>query len=448
MDAVANYGILSLLPVTAVIVTAIITKRALEPLVIGTLIGFLILDGPNFVFSYLDSLYLELGESAYFIIIFGLFGIFIKLLEVSNAISGFTRLGLRFATNKKKTGILAWAMGIVLFLDNYFSILGAGVASRTIADENRMSREMFAFAINMVACATCILVPLSLWGVFMGSQIEALGMLPGNGIDAVVKSVPFMFYAWISLLFVLLYQLRIIKPFGPMKLAEERAEKTGAVMPDALLDSPDEEEKPVTSVWNFLVPMVLLIGITLYTQELTYGLLVGIAAALIMYIPQKLLKFGEAFDSIWTGFQEMFVVTAIVISAFVLQNANDALGLAPYVIELVSPLINASFLPLIAFIVLLALGFVTGSFWGMAAVCFPIMVPLADSLGASMYLTIGAVIAGAAAGSTTCFYGDSVTLTCGLAKIKNIDYARTALPMILPVIIVTAAAYLIAGILL
>jgi hypothetical protein len=70
MDAVANYGILSLLPVTAVIVTAIITKRALEPLIIGTLIGFFILDGPNFVFSYLDSLYLELGESAYFIIIF------------------------------------------------------------------------------------------------------------------------------------------------------------------------------------------------------------------------------------------------------------------------------------------------------------------------------------------------------------------------------------------
>lgn len=448
MDAVATYGLLSLLPVTAVIVTAIITKRALEPLIIGTLIGFFILDGQNFVFSYLDSLYLELGESAYFIIIFGLFGIFIKLLEVSNAISGFTRLGLRFATNKKKTWILAWAMGIVLFLDNYFSILGAGVASRTIADENRMSREMFAFAINMVACATCILVPLSLWGVFMGSQIEALGMLPGNGIDAVVKSVPFMFYAWISLLFVLLYQLRIIKPFGPMKLAEERAEKTGAVMPDALMDSPDEEEKPVTSVWNFLVPMVLLIGITLYTQELTYGLLAGIAVSLIMYIPQKLLKFGEAFDSIWTGFQEMFVVTAIVISAFVLQNANDTLGLAPYVIDLVSPLINASFLPLIAFIVLLVLGFVTGSFWGMAAVCFPIMVPLADSLGANMYLTIGAVIAGAAAGSSTCFYGDSVTLTCGLAKIKNIDYARTALPLILPAILVTAVAYLVAGILM
>lgn len=447
METVTTYGILSLLPVAAVIITAIITKRALEPLLIGTLLGFFIISKQNFVFSYLDSLYLELGESAYFVVIFGLFGIFIKLLENSNAISGFTRLGLKFAKNKKKTGVLAWGLGIVLFLDNYFSILGAGVASRKIADENKMSREMFAFAINAVACSTCVLVPLSLWGVFMGSQIETLGILPVTGIQAVTKAVPFMFFAWFSLAFVLLYQLRIIKPFGPMKLAEERAEKTGEVLPldHIVVEGAEEEEKSVTSVWNFAVPMIVLIGITLYAQELTYGLLSGIIVCLLMYIPQKMLKFGEAFDSIWTGFQDMFVVTAIVISAFVLQNANDVLGLAPYVIEIVSPLINVSVLPFIAFIVLLILGFVTGSFWGMAAVCFPIMIPLAETLGADIYLTIGAVIAGAAAGSATCFYGDSVTLTCGLAKIKNIDYARTALPMLVPVIVVTAVAYLIAG---
>lgn len=446
MDAVTTYGALSLIPVAAVIVTAIITKRALEPLILGTLIGFFIISKQNFVFSYLDSLYLELGESAYFVIIFGLFGIFIKLLENSNAISGFTRLGLKFATNKKKTGVLTWVMGIVLFLDNYFSILGAGVASRKIADENRMSREMFALAVNAVACSTCILVPLSLWGVFMSSQIEMLGVLPESGIEAVTKAVPFMFFAWFSLVFIILYQLRIIKPFGPMKLAEERAEATGDVLPEnCALSETVEAEKPVTSVWNFVLPMIVLIGITLYAQELTYGLLAGILVCLVLYIPQKLLKFGEAFDSIWTGFQDMFVVTAIVISAFVLQNANDTLGLAPYVIDLVSPLINVSVLPFIAFIVLLILGFVTGSFWGMAAVCFPIMIPLADTLGANVYLTIGAVIAGAAAGSATCFYGDSVTLTCGLAKIKNIDYARTALPMLVPVIVVTSIAYLIAG---
>ena len=35
-----TYGMLSLLPVIVVIVTAIITKRAVEPLILGTLVPF------------------------------------------------------------------------------------------------------------------------------------------------------------------------------------------------------------------------------------------------------------------------------------------------------------------------------------------------------------------------------------------------------------------------
>lgn len=449
MDGTTTYGILSLLPVCVVIVSAIITKRALEPLILGTLVGFIIIAKQNFVVAYLDSLYGELGESSYFIIVFGLFGIYIHMLEKANAISGFTRLGLKFANNKKKTGFLAWIMGIIFFLDNYFSILGAGISNRKIADENRMSREMFAFAVNAVACCTCVLVPLSLWGVFMSGQIETtLGLPAGSGLADIIKSIPFMFFAWILLIFVLLYQFRIIKPFGLMKKAEYRAETTGVLLPEDLAEeasSSEEEEKAETSIWNFIIPMAALIAVTLITQELTYGLIVGIVLCFILYIPQKLIGFSEAFDAICRGFEEMFVVTAIVISAFVLQNANDELGLAPFVVNSVVDVITAPLLPVIAFVILMVLGFVTGSFWGMAAVCFPIMLPLADALGANLYLTIGAVIAGCAAGSATCFYGDSVTLTCGIAKIRNIDYLRNALPMLVPPIVLTMIVYVIAG---
>ena len=52
----ADYGLLSLVPVLVVIVSAIITKRALEPLILGTLVGFVILAKENFVVAYLDSL--------------------------------------------------------------------------------------------------------------------------------------------------------------------------------------------------------------------------------------------------------------------------------------------------------------------------------------------------------------------------------------------------------
>lgn len=444
-----DYGLISLVPVLVVIVSAIITKRALEPLILGTLVGFVILAKENFVVAYLDSLYGELGESSYYIIIFGLFGIYIHLLEKANAISGFTKVGLRFARNKKKAGFLAWIMGLVFFLDNYFSILGAGISNREIADKNKMSREMFSFAINAVACCTCVLVPLSLWGVFMSGQIEmTLGIEMGTGLGEIVKSIPFMFFAWVLLVFVLLYQFRIIKPFGPMKKAEERAETTGAVLPEDLAaQAPangDEDEKPV-NILNFIIPMASLIAVTLVTQELTYGLIVGIVLCFILYIAQKLITAAEAFDAICKGFEEMFVVTALVMSAFVLQNANDELGLAPFVVNSVVNVISAPLLPVIAFVLLMVLGFVTGSFWGMAAVCFPIMLPLAQALDANIYLIIGAVIAGCAAGSATCFYGDSVTLTCGLTKIRNIDYLRSALPMLIPPIVVTVIIYIAAG---
>ena len=445
----ADYGLLSLIPVLVVIVSAIITKRALEPLILGTLVGFIILAKENFVVAYLDSLYGELGDSSYYIIIFGLFGIYIHLLEKANAISGFTKVGLRFAKNKKKAAFLAWIMGIVFFLDNYFSILGAGISNREIADKNKMSREMFSFAVNAVACCTCVLVPLSLWGVFMSGQIETtLGIGTGMGLSEIIKSIPFMFFAWVLLVFVLLYQFRIIKPFGPMKKAEERTETTGAVLPEDLAAqapaNSDEDEKNV-NILNFIIPMASLIAVTLITQELTYGLIVGIVLCFILYIAQKLITAAEAFDAICKGFEEMFIVTALVISAFVLQNANDELGLAPFVVNSVVNVISAPLLPVIAFVLLMVLGFVTGSFWGMAAVCFPIMLPLAQALDANIYLTIGAVIAGCAAGSATCFYGDSVTLTCGLTKIRNIDYLRNALPMLIPPIVVTAIIYIAAG---
>ena len=438
-----TYGILSLIPVLVVIITAIITKRAVEPLILGTLVGYVIIAKEGFLVAYLDSLYVELGESAYYVVIFGLFGIFIHMLDKANAVSGFTKLGLKFANTKKKAGFLTWIMGIIFFLDNYFSVLAAGVSNRAIADKNKMSREMFAFSINSVAGCTCVLVPLSLWGVFMSGQVETtLGLEAGAGLSEIIKALPFTLFAWVLLIFVILYQLRIVKPFGKMKQAELRAEQEGMILPpDLAAEHVEEEEQKTTSVWNFLVPMVCLIAVTLITQELMYGLIVGIALCYILYIPQKLIKAEEAFDAIFRGFEEMFVVTAIVISAFVLQNCNDELGLAPYVVNS----INGGSLPVIAFVIMMVLGFVTGSFWGMAAVCFPIMLPLAESLDANMYLTIGAVIAGAAAGSSTCFYGDSVTLSCSISQIRNNDFLRTGLPMVVPPIIVTIILYLIFG---
>ncbi len=446
-----NYGLISLLPVTVVIVSAIITKRAMEPLILGTIVAFVILEGTGFLGGYLDTLYATIGGNAYYIIIFGLFGMFAKLLEESNAISGFTRYGMKFANTKKKTVFLTWIIGMLTFLDNYFSILAAGVSTKQIADNNKMSREFFTYIINSIACVTCVLVPISLWGIFMSGQIElALGLEVGEGLGMIIKSIPFIFFAFVSAIFVLLYGFKIIPTFGPMKKAELRAEG-GQLLPDACMAAEaqkaegEETKEEEGKLINFLVPMIAVIGVTLWTTDLLLGLVAANVAAIVIYIAQRIITPSQALDTIPQGFMDMFVVTGIVISAFALQAANEMLGLAPFVVDSVAPYMSPALLPAIAFLLLLGLGFVTGSFWGMMAVCFPIILPLAEGLGGNIYLAIGAIIAGACAASSTCFYGDSATLSCGVTKIRNADFLSVVNPMIVPPIVITFILFLVAG---
>ncbi|MDR2487113.1 MAG: sodium:proton antiporter, partial [Clostridiales Family XIII bacterium] len=92
------------------------------------------------------------------------------------------------------------------------------------------------------------------------------------------------------------------------------------------------------------------------------------------------------------------------------------------------------------------LAFCTGSFWGVAAIAFPIIIPLAQTLDVNVLLASGAVISGAVFGSHTCFYSDAATLTCVATQIKNSDYARVVLPVIAVPFGLGIIAFLVAGI--
>lgn len=51
-----QYGIFAVIPVVFVFVIAITTKKTLDSLLIGSLIGFIILEKQNFIGAWLDSL--------------------------------------------------------------------------------------------------------------------------------------------------------------------------------------------------------------------------------------------------------------------------------------------------------------------------------------------------------------------------------------------------------
>lgn len=435
-----DFGILSLIPCAVTIVLALITKRTFEPLIAGGIVGFIMASGSHFLQDWIGGLYGVIADDTtiWLYCVCLPFGSVVALIEKSQGTIGFAEKGARFANSGKKSLIASWLLGIFLFADDYFNALAVGTAMRNLTDKFKVPRELLAYVTNSTGAVVCLTIPFSTWSAFMISQMEGAGAAEkGAGTDMYFQSIPFMFYCLATIIVVPLVVFGIIPLVGPMRKAKKRAEETGQTIPDSMLEKVklrDEMMKVDKSVTpkaiNFVIPMLVLAGVTIGTSDMQWGVLATIATCIIMYLPQKIMKPGEMFDAILDGMKEMVTPCLIVTGAFLLQAANDKLGMIEYVIDTVAPIMSPALLPVITFIVVAILGFCTGCFWGAAAICFPIIVPLAQSIDVNMLLTVGAICSGAGWGSTACFFSDAPTLTCTSTQISNSDYAKTVVPML------------------
>lgn len=456
MDASNTYGLISLLPVTLVILSALITKRTLECLIVGSMVGFLILEKQNFLTEWVNAALEVFGESAWYILVFGVFGIIIMLLEKSGGAQGISQLGTKFAKSRAMALISTWILGILIFIDDYLNNLGVSVAMRNVTDKFKISRELLAYTINSTGAAVCVLIPISSWAVFMSGQYESLGVSGSDGtsLGAYIQSIPFMFYAWIAVIMAPLIALKVIPLFGPMKKAEKRAAE-GKVLPPSYYEQlekgtieelKEEMDPSKARAVNFILPMVVFVAATIITDgDILMGGIFAIIVCAVMFIPQKLMTVVEFCDISFKGFTSMSFVTGLVLTSFILGKANEQLGLTPYIISKVEPLLSPSLLPLLAFLLVAFLAFACGSFWGIIAIVAPIIIPLAIAVDANVYLVGGAIISGTVFASHTCFYADAVTLISAGTQIQNIDYAKTAIPIAVIPVVLSGMLYLIFG---
>ncbi len=451
-----HYGIISLIPAFTVLVLALVTKRTFEALVGGTLLGFIILNKQNFFGAFVDASLKVMADATigWIILVCGLFGSLIALLVKSGGALAFGNFVVGFVKGRKSALMTTWMLGLVIFIDDYLNALTVSAAMKKVTDKFRVSREMLAYVVDSTAAPVCVIIPFSTWAIYVSGLLEKSEAAEvGKGISVYISAIPYMVYAWVAVLVVPLVALAIIPVFGPMKKAEERAQETGEVIPPgtgkiaALEDDIAEAAKTNPKLYNFLVPIVLLIFATWYFGvDALKGVVVAIVAAGIMYVAQKLLSMNEVFDTIIEGFKTMIFPLAIVVVSFMLKEVNDGLGLTTYVIETVKPIMSGSMLPVVTFLSLSVITFATGSFWGVYAVSFPIVIPLALAMDANLGLAIGAVISSGAFGSHACFYGDSTVLSATGCGVKPIDHSLTQIPYALVTAGISAVIFIILGI--
>jgi Na+/H+ antiporter NhaC len=457
-----SFGFWALIPVIVILVFALITKDTFISLFLGVAVGFIMIAGGNPVkaFSgFMDSLYTVMTDSntAWVLMICALFSSVIFLITESGGVLGFSNLAEKVLKTRTMTLFGTWVLGIIVFVDDYLNCLAVGAAVRKIADRQKISREMIAFIVNATGVTVCAIVPFSSWSAFMGGLMKKSDMLGGLSVTgAYIHTIPYVIFGWMSVLVTLLIILKVIPLFGPMKRVEKRAIETGEVQsPEAKAlhgELPDEElkfkDKKCRSA-NFLGPILVIAVVAVWQDDLLIGVFAGLLCCFILYLPQRLMNVNQFFNGILQGITDMCSMLVIIIMSYVLIEVNDQLGLVDTIVNAALKTVNPGFLPVTIFVVIGLLSFASGTFWGLAAIAFPIVGPLAAALAVSPFLCAGAVISAVAFGGQICMYSDTVMLTSSSTQITNAEYLRTsgplvAIPFVLAIVVFTVVGLVMA----
>ena len=447
-----SHGLIAVLIILVVIVGAITTRSCVEFLIGGSLLAALVLYGKDFLVQWCTILQEVFADNVWIVLVCGLFGSLIALLQASKGTFGFSKVISKICTNEKRTLLASFILGVLIFVDDYLNVLSIGVCMKGVYDKRKIPRETLAYMLDATGAPVCVLLPFSTWAVFYASlfeeeeSVKALGY--ATGIQAYIHAIPFCFYPIITLLIVLLFSLGIMPKLGSMKAAYKRVAETGKVYSDASRKYNHEERKGFEeegNIWNFLIPMIALVAIAVVTSNLLLAVIVALLICFVLYLPTKVVTLDEFFNLIIKGFADMLPILTLLMIAFVLQKTTESLEMTDFIIQVMQPLLKGTLFPAMAFVLVAALTFCTGSLWGMSAVVAPIVFPLGAVIGANPILIMAAIISGGAFGSHACFYTDATLLSSTSAGIDNIEHAMSQLPYVIIAAVASIIGFIICG---
>jgi Na+/H+ antiporter NhaC len=448
-----EYGALTLIPIVFIIVMAVVTRKSFESLLAGSVIACIIMHGTGFFLPWVDMLMEALSdpENQWVILVCGLFGSLIALLRESKGTGGFIRIGERLCKTERGALLGTFVMGVVIFVDDYLNMLTVGTCMRAICDRRKVPRESLAYMLDSTGTPICVLLPFSTWTAFYISLFmkeEAIrNMGFSSGLSMYIQTIPYIFYASVTVLMVFLFAMGWLPRIGPMKKAYDRVRATGRTYSEESdrYNTEPEDTGEEGKVIDFLLPVAFLIVATIVADDILAAVILTLVLCLVLYIPRKRMTFTQWSELLISGFCEMMPTLAILAGAFTVARCCNAMELPEYVISTVQPYVTPQTYPLIIFLVVSVLTFATSSTWGISTIVIPIIIPLGAAVDANMILTMAAILSGSTFGSHACFYSDATVLASAAARIENMEHAFTQIPYSLIGAAITCVCLLVSG---
>ncbi len=465
MSESETMGALSLLPAAIAIILAFTTRNTIFSLAAACLIGVLV--AGEGLLGFPNLLKNALGTTAFsWIFLLELFiGITIAFFQRTGAIANFSRWVESLSLTRVRVQLIAWVMGMFVFFSDYFSPLFVGATMRDLSDRYRISREKLAYIADSTSAPVSVLVPVTGWAVFIAGLLIGMGPVtdPAEAMGVFVHSIPYNFYAILAVLMVGLIAGRVIPDFGPMAGAEQRTIETGKVFRDGAEPLMGEELTEIkiypgiqTSLfWNFVLPVVVVIGVGVGTFVVTSSaltmeafLLSSIIAGTIMRIQG--IPLADIMKTAVAGIKGVMPAIIILAFAYALNDLSKAMGTAVYIVSVTESWLTPALLPGLTFLIAGVIAFSTGTSWGTFAILMPISVPIAFAFSGGetspvVYATVAAVAGGGVFGDHCSPLSDTSILASTGAASDHIDHVKTQIPYAFLIGLVSLLIYLLLG---
>ena len=462
----------ALVPPIVAIVLALITKEVYSSLFIGILVGGLFYSGFSFegtLTHIFNNGFVAVLSDSYNVGILIFLVILGAMVSLMNRAGGSAAFG-HYAKEKIKTRagaqLATVALGVLIFIDDYFNCLTVGSVMKPVTDEHKVSRAKLAYLIDATAAPVCIIAPISSWAAAVSGFVEG-----EDGFSIFIRAIPYNFYAILTIAMMIALVVMNID-FGPMKSHEINALK-GDLFSTKEGASVKEGEivAPKGKVIDLLIPIITLIACCaigmIYTggffegagfveafsnSDASVGLALGSICAMILtviiYLIRRVLSFTDCMKCLPDGFKAMVPAILILTFAWTLKAMTDSLGAAVFVADAVQKSAGSfmNFLPAIIFLVACFLAFSTGTSWGTFGILIPIVVNVFMNTNPQlMIISISACMAGAVCGDHCSPISDTTIMASAGAQCDHVNHVSTQLPYVIVVAVISFVTYVIAG---
>ena len=456
----------SLLPPVLAIALAIGTRQVIPSLFAGIWVGFTLLSGFNPLTGLaagLDGTIAVLADpgDARVIVFTLLIGVLIASIDRSGGIRGFVHYleTRRWVNNGLRAQMLAWIIGVIIFIESNITLLVAGTVSRPLFDRYRVSREKLAYIIDATSAPVCVMIPLNAWGAVIIGLIGSTGV--ENPLQVFIASIPYNFYAITAILLAAIVIWKDIN-LGPMRAAEARTKMGDIAWPGSspIIDAAPASSHDGGSASMMLLPivtMLLTMPVGLYltgngnliegsgSTAILWAICAGISVSWVLSMTFGGISFSELMRVFTKGAASLLPVATILLLALALGDVAQLLGTGMYVANVVGENIPALLLAPLIFIVSSFIAFSVGSSWGTFAIMIPIAVPIATTLGLPLPLLLGAAISGAIFGDHCSPISDTTVVASMASASDHIEHVRTQLPYALLAAAIASVAFLLAS---